>query len=107
MESGHGQRRMERFTLELPSEVRLDGGGDGAEALKIETVNVCAGGAFYKTDQILPEGTEVNVDLILPLDHLKDMEGKRTLIQVTGVVIRTEAGGMAIRFGESYQMRPL
>ncbi len=104
MKKNNEQRQMERFSLELPSQILLD---DGEDTLELETENVCAGGAFFKTDQILPEGTEVKLELVIPLDRLKMLEGRQTLVRLTGKVIRTESGGMAIQFGKQYRMVPL
>ncbi len=102
--SSENQRRMARFDLELPSEISLS---DGHRIMELETTDICAGGAYFKTDRILPEGTEVNLQLVIPLDDLKKLKGKRTLVQVSGVVIRTGDGGMAIRFDKRYKMTPM
>lgn len=95
------QRQMERFSLELPSQISLV---EGEEKIELETDNVCAGGAFFKTDQVLPEGTAVKLELVIPLDEMLILEGRRTLVRLTGKVIRTESGGMAIRFDKRYRM---
>jgi len=60
------------------------------------------------TTQPLPEGTEVKIDLVLPLDKLRKLEKgvKHAYIKVRGTVLRTESTGMAICFDEDYQIRP-
>jgi hypothetical protein len=47
------------------------------------------------------------MDLILPLDRLKKLEGKRACIKVNGKVLRTGSEGMAIRFNKRYKIVPL
>lgn len=98
---------MERFLLELPTDISTSERGAGTDVIHLSTSNVCAGGAYFRTGGILPVGTEVEVDLILPLDEMKKMESRRTLIKVTGVVVRTEEDGMAIRFDNEFKMVPL
>lgn len=111
-------RRLERFGLGLPSQVQISEkkGADKKEieaatedeaVLTLETRDVCAGGAFFRTDQVLSEGTEVAIDLVLPLDELKKLEGRKTLIKVSGKVIRSEDEGMAIQFNKRFKMVPM
>lgn len=97
------KRRMERFRLALPSVISVSG---EEKVLDLQTSNICAGGVYFKTEQALAEGTEVKIDLIIPLDELRDLKGKNTLIRVLGKVIRTDKEGMAIGFDEDYQVMP-
>lgn len=100
-------RRLERFGLGLPSQVQISQENKGEGVLAVETRNVCSGGAFFKTEELLAEGTEVAIDLVLPLDELKKMDGRRTLIKVSGVVVRTEDEGMAVQFNRRFKLVPL
>ncbi len=100
------KRRMERFTLALPSVISVSGESGEEKVFDLQTSNICAGGVYFKTDQTLAEGTEVKIDLIIPLDELRDLKGKNTLIKVSGKVIRTDEEGMAIGFDEEYQTMP-
>jgi hypothetical protein len=52
-------------------------------------------------------GTEMQVDLVLPLDELKKIEGKRANIKLKGAVIRTGEKGMAIIFDKKYRISPM
>ncbi len=49
----------------------------------------------------------MKVDMILPLDELRELKGKRSLVKVSGEVIRVENDGMAIRFDKKYKILPL
>lgn len=100
-------RRLERFGLGLPSQVHVSEEKEGEGVMALETRNVCSGGAFFKTEELLAEGTEVAIDLVLPLDELKKMDGRRTLIKVSGIVVRTEDEGMAVQFNRRFKLVPM
>ena len=97
---------MERFSLELPTSLFVTSQSEKSESIELLTSNVCAGGAFYKTETPLPSGTEWRINLIISLDKLKNIEGKRSRIEVLGSVIRTDQQGMAICFDEKYKILP-
>ena len=95
---------MERFSLELPTCLLVTNKNEKPESIELVTSNVCAGGAFYKTKKPLPPETELQIDLIIPFDKLKNMEGKRSRLEVLGSVIRTEKQGMAVRFDKKHKI---
>lgn len=99
------KRQMERFDLELPAS--LIAAGIDQKARELITSDVCAGGAFFETDQPLPLGTDVNIELILPLERLKKITANKVRIKVTGAVIRVTDTGMAISFEEDFEIEPL
>ena len=106
------KRKLERYDLKIPAKIRM---GDFSqedqekEISDLTTSDISSGGAFFHTTEPLPKGTDVKIDLILPLDKLKKMseDSLHALIKVTGTVIRTESGGMAICFDRNYQISPL
>lgn len=102
-----GKRKLERFPLKLPARIVVDCDGEEETCLDAITSDISAGGAFFHTDTPLPVGTQMQVDLILPLDELKKIEGKKARIEVKGSVIRTVEGGMAISFDRKYQISPI
>jgi len=104
MTSGAERRKMERFTLQLPAKLAMVAEDSEQAILELLTSDVCAGGAFFQTGQPLPPGTEVKIDLVLPLDELKKLEGKKALIKVKGAVVRTTRDGMAIAFNEHFDI---
>ena len=71
------------------------------------TENICAGGAFLLTDKPLAVGTDVKMDLILPLNNLSKMGEQGSRIDVSGAVVRTESQGMAVCFDKKYNIEPL
>ena len=99
-------RRLERFDLQVPASIQV-GEGTNSQLHELVTKDLCAGGAFLHTDQPLPLGTEVKVELVLPLDKLRELTGKRALLKVKGAVIRTTESGMAICFESEYDLKSL
>jgi hypothetical protein len=98
---------MERFALELRASISPTDKNKEQEKLEILTSNVCAGGAFFRTEQPLPVGTEVKIELVLHGDKFRKGKCEHALIKLSGSVIRTEREGMAIRFGNDYEILPL
>ena len=98
------RRKMERFSLELPTSLLATSQSEKSEPIELLTSNVCAGGAFYNTEKPLPSGIELRINIIIPLDKLKNIEGKRSRIEVLGSVIRTDQQGMAICFDKKYRI---
>lgn len=100
------KRRLERFDLVLPAAIEFLHENHKERMINLLTTNVCSGGAYFHTTQPLPEGTQVKIDLVLPLDKLRKLkkEHKKAFIKVTGKVLRTESEGMAIFFDKDYQI---
>jgi hypothetical protein len=94
------KRSLERFDLVLPSLIKFMDQHHEERILHLQTSNICSGGAYFSTNQPLPEGTQVNIDLVLPLDRLKILkkQHQKAFIKATGTVLRTESEGMAVCF---------
>ncbi len=102
----HEQRSIQRFNLELTSSVSLGNPHNNGKWISVMTSNISAGGTFLRTPQPLPVGTRVNLEVVLPLREKRSWL-KNSLIIISGVVIRTEEAGMALRFDDEYQILPL
>jgi hypothetical protein len=102
------RRRLERFNLEVPARIEiLTREEHNPEILELNTKDVSAGGAYFRTKKALPEGTRVRIDIILPLDRLRKLKDTcKGLIKVTGTVLRSEPTGMAVSFDEGYLITP-
>jgi hypothetical protein len=106
------KRGLERFELEIPTRIKVTSSQQGEESLDLLTSDISSGGAFFHTTQPLEEGTDVNLDLILPIKRLmkeiEDVVGdfQHTYIKISGKVLRTESRGMAIVFNEDYEISP-
>ena len=107
MKSTAEKRREERFTLRLFSRVEPVQVGEKESALlELLTRDICSGGAYFQTETPLALGTQVKIDIVLPLKKIRKIEGKQARIQACGSVIRSTEGGMAIRFDRNCIITP-
>ena len=100
------KRMLERFNLGLPSQLTV-GEGEDQQIHDLLTRDISSDGAYFHTDLPLPVGTFVRIDLVISLDELKKLESRKTLIKVSGSVIRSEEKGMAVGFDKDYHIRPI
>ena len=102
------RRKLQRFKLRFPARIEASPPTPDKEArvLKLETDNICSGGAFFHTLSPLPEGTPVKAEFVLDTQRLRYPKDKRPLINVRGHVSRTEPTGMAIRFMNDFKILP-
>lgn len=96
------RRKMERFSLELPALLSIVDESGNPKTLEAMTNNICAGGVYCLMDKPLSVGTDVKMDLTISLKKVN----KKTRINVSGSVIRTEDQGMAVCFGKRYRIEP-
>ena len=101
------RRKIERFDLHLQTLVSAYKEECAPETMNLLTTNISSNGAFLMSAHPLPIGTKVKLDLVLSLDELKKVKGKRTLIEVSGKVIRNGGGGMAVCFAEDCKISPI
>jgi DNA-binding NarL/FixJ family response regulator len=96
------KRRMDRFALELPSLI-LAGDKKGRQNfLQLRTDNICAGGAYFKTENPLPAGAKVKLEI--GLEDANKPKQKNVIVRVCGTVIRVDDEGMAVAFEKQYRM---
>ena len=100
------RRGMERFTLTMDFCTISSKNAPDYHAEDFCIDNICAGGAFIRTRRILPIGTDVTLDMVLPLKDEKQLMMKQSQITVIGEVVRTAEDGMAIEFGKRYSITP-
>ena len=102
------RRKLERFDFEVPARIEGSISGQEDETCDLSTSNICAGGAFFHTTDPLPQGTKVKMNLVLPLDRIRELVGHdRVNVRVEGTVLRSGPSGMAVSFSEDYQILPL
>ena len=100
------RRKIERFSLELPTYLSIVDRNKKTKSLELITSNLCAGGVFFKTNKPLAVGTDVKLAVILLLAKFKNVKDKISYIDVSGSVTRTDHQGMAICFDEKYKILP-
>jgi len=104
--TGINKRRLERFRLEIPANLLMMN-RDESQSFQFLTGNICSGGAFLYTNQKIPIGTEINVELVIPVRKLKRINADNVLIKVNGAVIRNEENGIAVCFDNNYKITPM
>ncbi len=102
-----GKRRSERFEVNLPAALSVADPAGPRRMVELLTKDICAGGAFLNTGTPLPNGTEVDLTLSIPLDRIPGMTGMKSRIRAMGQVVRAQDRGMAVRFDLSYQVTPV
>ena len=100
------RRHLERFNLSVPARLVVNNSRRMKEVYKTNTCNISSGGAFFKTNQTLPEGTKVELDFVIPVDRLQLTPGVSSFVKVTGKVIRSDLEGIAICFDSNYEIMP-
>src|SRR4030042_5309019 len=64
------KRGVKRFDLEIPAKIKVAAPNQEEEALDLLTSDISSGAAFFPTPEPLAEGTDVKIDLILPISKL-------------------------------------
>ena len=99
------KRSLARFDLPLFSQIiTLNGNGD--KVYNCVAHDVSAGGAFFLMDKPLPDNTRVSVRMVLPSARRDSVKGKRGLAEISGIVIRTNEQGIAVRFQNHSKLKP-
>jgi len=102
------RRKFDRYDLAVPVKIETLARTAKKRKISLKTANVCAGGAYFRTDCALTEGTKVRLDLLLSYESLKTFRSPgNTRIRILGTVTRTQQDGMAIRFSEDYVIAPI
>ena len=100
------KRQVERFDLNLETFVLANHDTPKTQPQMLMTRDVSMNGVYLLTDEPFPIGTEVKVDVILPLESLMPSVNQKALIKASGEVLRTDGKGMAIRFDENSRFLP-
>ena len=101
------KRRNNRFGLHMPALLKVKNeGASESQVREGATVDVSSSGAFLATRQPLKPDTAVELDMVLPLEHLKNIPGDQVRIQLSGVVVRSTSEGMGISFDEEFRILP-
>jgi len=62
------------------------------------TRNISSVGAYFDAENFIPVGTEVELEVFLPVEELREMKGREARMKVSGTVVRVEKGGVAVLF---------
>jgi len=97
-------RKLERFPLHYDASLLVSKDTQDLAVLQLQTENICAGGAYLKSGNPLPIGTNVDIEFLMPLGELMNMPNKETYVKVAGTIIRSSEDGIAIVFEEGFQI---
>ena len=97
------KRILERFDLKIPAKIEAGNSEQEEEKLDLMTKDICSGGAFFYTTQPLAKGTNVKIDLILPLNRIKELNGdnEKAYIEITGTVLFLASDASSFITGQS------
>lgn len=98
----------EMYDLEIPTRIEVIS-SNGVECLYLQTTKISAKKIFFLTVKPLPENVQVSLDLFLHFTKpgKPSNAGIAVLINVTGMVIKSEQAGMTILLNEDYQITKL
>jgi hypothetical protein len=99
-------RKLKRFELDIPARLLVTTDDQKKEVIELKTANISAGGAFLQTEHRLPEGTRVQLDIVLPVEKIKELIGMYGCVTVIGSVTRSEPEGIAVVFDNKYEIMP-
>jgi hypothetical protein len=96
------RRNLDRLELEVPALIQATG-GDGSDHRILLTRDISSNGAFFRTAAANSYDCRVDVKLLLQVPSL-DSEAKYVCLTTTGEVLRRDPTGLAVRFGDDYQL---
>ncbi|MCK4837403.1 MAG: PilZ domain-containing protein [Desulfobulbaceae bacterium] len=88
------KRMTERYNIPLRAIVTFT----GAPRQEIETLNISGDGAFFMTNQTMPEGTRFFMSLFMD-----DIPAKNPVVMLEGTVKRRSTSGMGVYFDQRQQ----
>ena len=95
----------EKYNIEIPARIEFISANE-ARSFFLRTASVSAREVFFHTDEPLPANVQVSLDLILNFTR-PGKSGRTILINVTGMVARSDQPGMTIILNEDYQITKL
>jgi len=103
------RRTTERLPLKVPAMLSVVDRNGKRKSFEVMTKNICSGGAFLLTDTPQAVGMDITMDLILSFNSFNmntAAEEKKTHIDLSGTVVRSEKNGMAVCFNKKYSISP-
>ena len=101
------KRNFKRFVRKVPTKLQILNlpSENNKKTHYFMTKDICAGGAFLMTKQPFTIGTEVMIEVVLPMeDNLNFNTENHCLIKVKGLVLRADSTGIAISFHKNFQI---
>ena len=96
------RRKFERLSLRLPTKMEVVSPQQKRDTFELLTSDVSAGGAFFPTNEPLPTGTQVQLQLTLASETIRELTAAQGCMTLEGTVVRSGPTGMAVHFDENY-----
>ena len=100
------RRKLERYNIIIPTRIVVSNNNKDIEVFEINTCDICAGGAYFKTKHEIPKGSKVALNFVLPINKLAKLLGVNSYVEVKGEVIRVDLEGIAVSFKGDYEIMP-
>lgn len=107
-EDNGDNRIQERLNLNLVATIQqVSGENIGPATTQTVTRDISASGAYLLTSTSLPEGTQLELEVLLPFEELRPLEasGKDIALKAIGHVVRSDMEGVAVQFVNSQNMK--
>lgn len=110
--TGKERRRLERFELHAFAAIEARVPGREAQVFYLQTRDISSGGAYFRGEALLPQGTRTRLLIHLPLPKVATQEAQGAQgaqgaqIKISGTVLRSDLRGMAISFDRKFQLIP-
>ena len=102
------KRKVERFELHIETLCKAQDEGIGDETNMLLTNNISSEGAFLRTTNPLPVGTNIDLNFLLSQEELSSNTNDQKInIWTSGKVVRTDEMGMAVEFEKLYKVSQL
>ncbi len=100
------KRQFERYDIKVPVRIEILSKRKRAEIYVLETHNLSAGGAFFKSTNFISKGTLVSLEIMLNFDELMTFTNPEGSVSITctGRVFRSDPEGMVICFNDDFQI---
>lgn len=102
------KRKVERFNLHIEAMLNFQHEAKKAPKALILSRNISCDGVFLETNNPLPIGTKVDLNLLLNQHELSN-QAKDEIIKIntSGKVVRTNEEGMAVEFDKLHKVSQL
>ncbi|MFP4011482.1 MAG: PilZ domain-containing protein [Spirochaetaceae bacterium] len=103
------KRRLERFSLTVPAQLRYRDRTGAEQRYATQTRNISAEGAYFHFgEHEVPIGAQVEVELVLTFERLKELlnAADRVTARVEGRILREEPDGVVVVFNQPFRFFP-
>jgi hypothetical protein len=100
------RRKLERYNLIIPTRIVISNNSQEEEVFEINTCDISAKGAYFKTKHKFEKSSKVTLNFVLPVNKLAQVMGVNSYVKVKGEVVRIDMEGIAVSFNGDYKIMP-